>query len=596
MDKIMKYSRLVAKINNYLADNFAGVSTSTDIFEHTLLHFLGYNYVPEKCQFGPGEDDDSFFIYLRPPYGISSEQFRHDLESINHPIVIEPIEPNIGAGNFVVRLTVPYGLIEQNDYSQLLSSMQYLLDNAERYEFYKYWDRFIREVQNAALTITFIENKINLILLDYPYVSSAEVWNAIVTNANRSEKKLKTLNRRVAIDIQNWPMINFCCEDDLGERMVSFSRSVIVKLITNPTNLQDFLTSYSQHEFILPHNIQAFVKKHLGHSFTRKEDNTYHINFYYFEKKELLKKFGIKEIRSYQTDTRTHYYVFDKDNYIKTLLAIKEIEGDKCLEERWHSLKYYCDKGDWFNLEKQLNFFLNFESYTGLKIDYSELVFRLFEFGKEKIATAELAQIIYDALLLLGENNVNCTREVKEKAYRILFEMTLMHLNTLEMELNLNEAEVEEKEKLKAKLFEYAQKAGLSEANNYLTELCGKPLSEFHAFNNDVVTAPVETISEMAAEIKRLTEENARLKKVLGIQTENFDQVDSCQIIKLDTSSANSSLLKQQLEELKKENKTLKQQELQLKYKYYGLFRTTSQAMGESSQTTKNSLSFRSNR
>ncbi|WP_010597557.1 hypothetical protein [Rickettsiella massiliensis] len=72
---------------------------------------------------------------------------------------------------------------------------------------------------------------------------------------------------------------------------------------------------------------------------------------------------------------RSHYYIYNKENYIRVLLALKEIEGSPCLEERLHQLTYYTNHQMWDKLNTELRLLVNLN--PEVKVDYTALLMSL---------------------------------------------------------------------------------------------------------------------------------------------------------------------------------------------------------------------------
>ncbi len=241
-----------------------------------------------------------------------------------------------------------------------------------------------------------------------------------------------------------------------------------MELVKN-SGLSKFLISF---EFIGVLCAQQILTNKIRRRFTLNEEANYEIDLgYHTELRETLEKFGISELHSYvpQGDVggRTQYYVYDKPNYFKFMLAIVEISDENCLEERLHTLKYYCNNEKWDELKGQLNFFMEFKSRTGVNIDYMELLFKLFDYAKENEIHGSFS-ILHTALVNLAENADN--KKTREKAHNFLFETTLWEMTQLDKEGGTSE----EKQELKTKLFEHSLKAGLfGEAAKYLMVASG---------------------------------------------------------------------------------------------------------------------------
>jgi hypothetical protein len=574
------FARFVENLEAGLAEFFPGVTRFSDVLEHLLLLYLGYNQneMPERCLHE--EEENYLSISCSAPYGVSNREFVESIKKLGKEkgIVVEEINSSTNTVDFIVKLKISDDFFKANK-AKLLEYMETdLLAKPEKYQLYRYWsyraEQYAREKQAQDMTpfsmIANIESRINFFS---PYFFSGAVWSAIVRKASVNEK-LVVLSEPIVDKLEYSYQIEFSCEDESGNRRtLRFSLNDIANLLRKPANLKGFLLA---NEFIPFPKANSFLQEKLHRQF-RLKSGKYEIDFgSHPELPSQLRKFGIAVNSSYQPNMgdiprQLRQYAFDKKDYLKALLAIAEIKGRKCLKERSHSLEHYCVNKDWDKLREQLDFFLNFKARTGLDIDYTELAFGLFVYAKENEAAAELGQIIYEAMLFLTDEK-RFPSEIIKKANDALYEITLQQITVREealkplelavierTELNAEVKELKEEiEELKGKLFGYAQKAGLAEANLYLIELCGGELGEEPLGN--VVEDPIATIEAMAAEIKKLRQENEALKRQLGIQARSADEVDTGWRKSLDTSDANYAVRKKEWEALKKENEMLLEQ------------------------------------
>jgi hypothetical protein len=530
------------RVNDYLSENFPGISLDTDIFEHALLYSLGYHFIPEKCQFGE-EDENHLFVKLRTPYGVSAEQFAIDLQKCIQgifPISSTPLDPNESRERFVMQLTAPYIFMDTH-HENLLSSIRYLLSTTERYEFYHFWDKYTKRYKkkndrHVVLAMSFIENEVGN-KLKYPY-DTDDVWNTLVTKASNNAKKLQILNKNVAISIDKWPQIEFLCKEESGEKTIQLPRHKLVELISKPADLMKDSFDKYKYEFIFPPNIRTSIKKHTKTFFEYEENgNYYKIKLGHYlrdEKQQLWTKFGIQETRSYSwharsvsrqvdADDESRLYIFDRDNCIQAAIAIKEIAGEKCPVERLHSLLYYCYQPMWDKLTEKLYFFIDFASHTGLAIDYSELAFQLFDYAKEN-KIEKLFEILEGVFIFLTENRDKYLYKTIRRANEALHDIKTLQHNTLcfdeESPCSEEEKEAKKMELLKER-FRYAQAAGMLVSNYYLAEISGCQLGERFA-KDDVSKNPTDVIVELVAKNKELSTEIKVLKeKIAQLEQQN---------------------------------------------------------------------------
>lgn len=567
------FDEFVEKLESRLARFFPGVTLDSDVLEHIVLLYFEYNQneMPEKCLYN-NEEGNCVSISFSTPYRVLNRKFVKDLKSLvkDKDIVVEEINSIANTIDFIVKLKISDDFFKANT-AGLLECMETLLSDPEKYQLYRYWsyraEQYVREKQAQDITpfsMINIESQINFFP---PYFFSGAVWSAIVRKASANEK-LVVLSEPTIDKLEYSYQIEFSCEDESCNKTLRFPLYDIVDLIRTPDNLKDFLLA---NEFIPFPNADAFLREKLHREFRLKGDK-YEIDLgFHPGLVSQLKEFGIEAIPVVYSTTgdtpgRLQSYAFAKKDCFKTLLAVAEIQGRKCLKERRHTLEHYRVNKNWDKLREQLNFFLHFKANTGLNIDYTELAFELFDHAKENGATPELSQIICDAMLVLTDKERFSSETIK-KANSALHEITLWQITVCEEEFKQlalipgTELTAETKElkreigELKAKLVGYAQKAGLAEANNYLAELCGKPFGE--TFKNDIVSDINATMLEMADEIKRLQQENAELKQKLGIQMESTDEVDAGRLKILATSGENYALCKQEWEALKEENEML---------------------------------------
>lgn len=502
------YENLNAQLNRYLNEKYPEVSLHTDIFEHAFLRFLGYQFVPEKCQFEDSQSSNSLSIFLRTPYEVGISSFLSDLQICAtgefSAISVEEIDPNLNQGRFCVRLSVPYSLIETY-ISVIFQSINITLEDPNKINFYRYWDIHARKY-NAGLTIIRMENLVNQKLLSYPHLNSNDVWGAIIKKNSEKDTEIKFLKKQVLADIINYPKITLVYEEDGNTNKINLTRDQIVATLENSNFDKLLISNITRQEFVPPIGINEFIKEKYHRTFTVNNEGYYEIDLgYHGRERNILEKYGIKELSSYRPDVageQTRYYVYDKKTYLQLLIALKEIKGETCCEERLNQLIYYIDNQMWEELNKQLKFLLNLKSETGIQIDYSDLLISFYHQAKEKLPenTFELIEKICKYLV----NDIYLPSEKQKEIYNILFELSLMRLNQLE------NTDGVESICLKKDLFIFSQKAGLEESNHYLAELAGLEFGS--TFSENVNKNPLEVLVELAKKNKHTNEENVRLR------------------------------------------------------------------------------------
>ena len=488
------HCQLTSRINDFLKEKFPGVTTSTDIFEHALLYFLGCKHVPEKCQYGVDESN-TLCVKLRSPYGMPTETFRENLMEcveeypIEYPIEIETMQPN--DSNFVLSLRIPMVLINEK-ITQIFSSMEYLLKSKERCDYYKYWTDHAQR-HHVAFTMVFLESTIKGCLPKVPLSSENEIWSSIITQAAQSDERLELSNTEVLTDFEGWPYLLFQCKDESGKvRLIKLPRHKIIETIE--TNFSDIKKELeAKKEMILPCNMDQFIPRKFG----LREDGKYEIDLAYhtqYADEELLKQYGIQytsyvpQVEGPRPERGWHYYVFDPYNYIKFCLMLKEKQGVTCKEERLHQLKYYVNEKKWGGLEETLTFLIKMD-----QIDYADLVFELFEDAKNELS---------DSYFILEETLLNITKDQSgrfstqqiQKAHSSLLEIKLTQKNlatTQEEEANLSQ-----------EIFHHAYYAKDPIVNHLFAALCGNKFGKL--FKSDIINDAPSFLEEVAEEIKLL--------------------------------------------------------------------------------------------
>lgn len=176
--------------------------------------------------------------------------------------------------------------------------------------------------------------------------------------------KVTFLEKQVAVDIDNFPKILLVYEENKKTNTLAITRHQIVINLLEEGALDQFLIAdITLREFIIPIGINDLIEKEYGRIFSVNSKGHYEIDQGYHDYAiEILKKYGIKELSSYQSiegPYRSQIYCFDKQNYLKFLLALKEIKGKACVDERWHRLIYYINHQMWEKLTTELKFLLN---------------------------------------------------------------------------------------------------------------------------------------------------------------------------------------------------------------------------------------------
>lgn len=509
----LNYEILNIQLNRYLTEKYSGVSLHTDIFEHAFLRFLGYQFVPEKCQFDNNSRNNSLSIFLRTPYEVETSNFLSDLRICTtgefSGIRVEAIDLNSNPGKFCVCLSVPYSFIETY-LSGIFQSINEILDNPLKIDFYRYWDIHAREY-SVNLTIIGIENLICEKLLQYPYATFEDVWSAIIQKNIGKATKVNFLEKEVFVDVNNFPKIIMIYEENGKKNKMALTRDQIVTMLLEMNTLDKFLTGDSTlQEFIIPSKIKQFIEKSYSLPFFKNRKCDFEIDLgYHYKVRKTLEKYGIKEISSYnpiEGAERSHFYVYDKKNYPQLVLALKEMKGISCLDERWHQLTYYIRHQMWEQLNKELTFLLNLKTETDVEIDYTELLIRLYQYTKSNLQSKSVENV-FEIIWKLCKNlvcDIQSQNEKQTEIYNILFELTLM---TMSQQKETNEME---STRLKNDLFIFAHKAGLEESNYYLAEMAGLEFGS--TFSENVNKNPLAVLLELAKKNKDTSEENARLK------------------------------------------------------------------------------------
>lgn len=514
---LFNYKTLTEQLTDYLSENYPSITTHTDIFEHAFLRFLGYQSVPEKCQFEDNLERNSLSIYLKTPYKVTNSKFVDDLRVYIagkfSAIKIEEIDPNSNQG-FSIHLIIPYTWIK--DYiPELFQSIKSLLSDPLKMDFYRYSDIHARKVKDD-LSIIYIESLIRKKLLQYPYLNVEDVWSAIIQKNMTEATKVTFLEKQVAVDIDNFPKILLVYEENKKTNTLAITRNQIVINLLEEGALDQFLIGdTATYEFISPIGINDFIKKKYGHVFFINSKGHYEIDLgYHGYAIEILKKYGIKELSSYQPTEapyQSQIYCYDKQNYLKALLALKEIKGKACVDERWHQLIYYINHQMWEKLTTELKFLLNLKAETRIEIDYANLLIRLYQHAKDNLQEGlqeHTLEIIEEVCMWLT-SKVQLQNDILKKIYAILFELTLLRMNQLE------DSDEAKSIHWKEKLFTFAQKAGLEESNFYLAEIAG--LKFGNTFSLNVNDNPLAVLIELAKKNKAISEENARLKAEIAM-------------------------------------------------------------------------------
>lgn len=511
---LVNYEILTVRLNRYLSEQYPDVTTHTDIFEHAFLRFLGYQSVPEKCLFEDNQPSHSLSIYLKAPYKLANSEFINDLRICAtgdfSAIRIEEMNPNSNQGRFCVRLTVPY-LLMNTHLSGIFQSIDKILADPLKMRFYCYWNIHFREFR-FALTMIRIEELVREKLLHYPQMTFDDVWSAIIQKNTRKDFKVKFLEKKVSVDVNNFPKITLIYEENGEKNEIAMTRDQIVTTLAEETLNKFFIDDITLQEFITLAEISQFIGKKYHRFFSINTECHYEIDLgYHYAERKILEKYGIKELSSYRPNgdapERTQIYVYDKENYQKSLLALKEIKGEKCFNERWHQLTYYIHHQRWGKLDKELKFLLNLKAETGVEIDYTELLIRLYQHARDNLqeeAQENTIEIIEKVCKYLV-NTVQLKSEMQKEIDKILFELTLLRRNQLET------SDETERLCLKKELFIYAQRIGLEESNHYLGEIAG--LGFGNTFSEDVNKNPIAVLLEIAEKYKVAIEENARLKR-----------------------------------------------------------------------------------
>lgn len=534
---MFNYEALTDQLRAFLTEKYPGVSfTKTDIFEHGLLSFFSYPLVPEKCQFVC--DRTHLVIVLSSPYQVTRNDFIRDLQSLvtNRfaDILIETVEimdRDSNPAQFCVRLEIPYTWLEIH-IGEILENINSILSDQNKRNFYHYWnnhaERFIFGLMMS------IEDLCNEIVVEYPYANLVDIWSALIKKSTGISKdlELKFLEKKVAITFQTFPEISITYQINAKEEKIVLMRDHVVDVLSKPYSLNDFL-SYDevQKEFFTPLGISDLKKAYKNISIYFNKQGNYVINLgCSITDLTLLKKFGIKTELSPEEPgelvEKSRYYTFDRENYMKVFIALKELKGIPCFDERSHQMIYYIHNHLWEKLKQALSFLLNFEAETNIKIDYRPLTVDLYGFA-EHYLKGEVQQQTFSILVAGFEKRIiqdqvhsASQKEIEQQMHTILSEEYLKKLNS---KLSIDSESLKEWQE---KFFKHTQQAGFSKSNRMIAERAGLNRDEF--FANDVIHNPLGLTWELANELKvandkvnHLTKELAQLKK------ENFLQADS---------------------------------------------------------------------
>ena len=421
---IKPFEKLEENISNYLKANFPATSTtSTDIFEHAVLHTLGYNFVPEHCAFNGVFDNDKFNLLLRLPHKQSLHNFKRDLRTVldGTPITLINEPPN--KDNFVVRLQIPYHFIN-NKINAIYKSINKILESEKKREFYEFWNKSsTKKHESFAFTADNMQAQVkNHLHALFPRI---DAWNTVLKflvgkKTNIPFSKIKIINDVVCSHIDEYPQVtvNFKVKQS-KKQTIALYRHEILRLALRPEeSLLDTLEQQQEH--IVPRDIQAFLQKTFRSQIVRDNNGKYHLTLIYpqSEKLRILEKFGV-------CFTDGIYSPVDEINYMKATLALKELSGIPCFKERLHRLKYCCKQLMWDELKKELAFCINFSAQTGLPIPYYQLAFELFEYATQ-LRSDDLIALLVDLFTDVVNHKSAYKKEMIIGAYKALEEIRQM--------------------------------------------------------------------------------------------------------------------------------------------------------------------------
>ncbi|WP_218814897.1 hypothetical protein [Rickettsiella endosymbiont of Dermanyssus gallinae] len=510
---MLNYKTLTTQLNLHLAKLHINV-TNIELFEHAFLHLIGYQFVPEKCRAYYKEGDNNYLcMLLKEPYKVDVNDFITHLKRCVtgkfSSISIQEILMGHNSRNFCANIKIPYPLIEEY-LPKIVETIDLMLLDPIKLDFYRYNHEYIKK-HGYSLAIINIKYLLSLQLKNYPYADLPEIWSAMAKKNAGLDKntELRFLQKEIASDIDNFPKVTITLQSkEGGVKKIDLTRQYIVATLANPYSLDRFLTyDISQQEFLIP----AIKSKSSKISLSFNEAGNYEVDLGCSGYKALnsLEKFGI-EASSYaifhSAEKNIRYCFYDKENYLRSVLAFKEIKGDRCFNERLHQLTYYIRNNRWEKLSTALDFFLNFKEETAISTDYTGLGFCLFDLARNSLhgeAREKTLSILFKAFeRLINKNKVQAI--YKTTMHMVLFEICLIKMN--ELSKSDNKAE---KLELQKKLFIHSQQAGLEESNFYLAELTG--LKFGNTLKSDVIQDPLAVILELAALHKENSEKNEKL-------------------------------------------------------------------------------------
>jgi hypothetical protein len=387
------FQKLLDHLRSYL-EKFE-IDCCTDVFEHSFLHLIGYKKIPERCKFSP-LDERFFCIDFNAPFGLTNQDVitglsdalvRYDFKKF----LLETIDP-INRYGFMVRLRIPYEFIDLC-WGSLKSS---ILHVASRWRgFYLNWQAIINERNELTNggdylcgSVEFIKRSVRNLRLDFPYLSTGEIWNHLLQYLiDNKDLSIKNITAYSGVDRYPNLTFNYLSNNAMESIMVGKDQLLMLLYIDDKNReLKKFIAKQidlKQHQCRLPEYKQLFLEK-INNSFFIRENGFFTIDLSGYlknrEKKNLFARYGLDftiDEHKKAVDGSV-YYEFTPEDYVKAVLAIKEIEGEACIDERWHELEFLFRKKQWENLKKQFLFLLSLST-----VEYALLVFKVYNYAKE---------------------------------------------------------------------------------------------------------------------------------------------------------------------------------------------------------------------
>ena len=517
----LPYGSIITNFNQQVSKEH-GIDTSIDIFEHSFLSFLGCEFFPEKCSIYPNQNDvNTFYMDITLPSNIDIENahiFKAYLEDILQQKGYKEVVQFTDARNTTAPLQLKINaLFVKNKLEQIIEKTNLLLENDKRKEFYKYWmGKQQKSHETITLNMEYIEGHLVATMnKGFPPLSKVETWSALLKKLNNLPKTAKLdlnidavfpINNDSSEPLKSWPAIKFTCKLDDSEKTYTHYRHEIVECLNSPEFI-DYLP-FEKYELLCPTDHKQFLDSKLHRKAKFTKDRVVIELGYYEKMHQLIKLYKIKykiQKRTGVLPERACYYEFDYENYIKTIIGMKELGGQLCKIERWDQIKYHISHKEFKKLNELLLFLLD------VNCNYADLIFDLYVSNKI-IRSDEIYDILENKFNLLIESKNIYGEDNSKKAADILDEICITKLQ------NLNQLQLSEdqkysiKDELKKKQFSLSLiKKDDTRTVRLFEELAGLNMQEIK--NQGICTGSSEFFIELAAIIKNLNEENTTLNE-----------------------------------------------------------------------------------